>query len=71
MRTCDVWKNCSDAEFDNAMEGMEKLVMNRLYDLSVLFLIFFLRDGHSNDIFPLGIQVHSLPSYLMLLHQGP
>lgn len=33
MRNCDVWKNASDAEFDNAMEGMEKLVMNRLYDL--------------------------------------
>ena len=45
MRTCDVWKSCSDAEFDNAMEGMEKLLMNRLYDLSVLFLIC-LRDGH-------------------------
>ena len=33
MRECDVWRNASDAEFDNAMEGMEKLVMNRLYDL--------------------------------------
>ncbi len=35
MRSCDVWKNVSDAEFDNAMEGIEKLVMNRLYDLFV------------------------------------
>ncbi|XP_006461916.1 hypothetical protein AGABI2DRAFT_178887 [Agaricus bisporus var. bisporus H97] len=34
MRNCDVWKNASDAEFDNAMEGMEKLVMNRLYDFT-------------------------------------
>jgi len=33
MREADVWKTASDAEFDNAMEGMEKLVMNRLYDL--------------------------------------
>ena len=33
MRECEVWKNASDAEFDNAMEGMEKLVMNRLYEL--------------------------------------
>lgn len=33
MRETDVWKNATDAEFDNAMEGMEKLVMNRLYDL--------------------------------------
>ena len=36
MREVDVWRNASDAEFENAMEGMEKLVMNRLYDLSVL-----------------------------------
>lgn len=33
MREADVWKSASDAEFENAMEGMEKLVMNRLYDL--------------------------------------
>ncbi|GJE98547.1 hypothetical protein PsYK624_147790 [Phanerochaete sordida] len=32
MRESEVWRNASDAEFDNAMEGMEKLVMNRLYD---------------------------------------
>lgn len=31
MSQCDVWKEVSDAEFDNAREGMEKLVMNRLY----------------------------------------
>ncbi|KAF8159428.1 hypothetical protein B0H34DRAFT_703412 [Crassisporium funariophilum] len=34
MRECDVWKNVSDAEFENAMEGMEKLVMNRLYEFT-------------------------------------
>jgi hypothetical protein len=40
MRECDVWKNVTDVEFENAMEGMEKLVMNRLYELSVnLFLV--------------------------------
>jgi hypothetical protein len=33
MRECDIWKNCTDTDFENAMEGMEKLVMNRLYDL--------------------------------------
>ena len=33
MRESEVWANASEAEFDNAMEGMEKLVMNRLYDL--------------------------------------
>ncbi|THH27135.1 hypothetical protein EUX98_g7057 [Antrodiella citrinella] len=34
MRESDVWRTASDAEFDNAMEGMEKLVMNRLYDFT-------------------------------------
>jgi hypothetical protein len=32
MSQCDVWRTVSDAEFDNAREGMEKLVMNRLYN---------------------------------------
>ncbi|KZF26433.1 hypothetical protein L228DRAFT_242909 [Xylona heveae TC161] len=31
MAHCEVWRGVSDAEFDNAKEGMEKLVMNRLY----------------------------------------
>jgi hypothetical protein len=31
MEQCEVWREVSDAEFDNAREGMEKLVMNRLY----------------------------------------
>ena len=31
MAQCEVWRGVSDAEFDNAREGMEKLVMNRLY----------------------------------------
>ncbi|KAI1254990.1 hypothetical protein MGN70_003053 [Eutypa lata] len=31
MAQCEVWADVSDAEFDNAREGMEKLVMNRLY----------------------------------------
>ncbi|KAL3480621.1 hypothetical protein BJX99DRAFT_5158 [Aspergillus californicus] len=31
MAICDVWRDVSDSEFDNAKEGMEKLVMNRLY----------------------------------------
>lgn len=31
MAQCEVWREISDAEFDNAKEGMEKLVMNRLY----------------------------------------
>lgn len=35
MRETDVWRNATEAEFDNAMEGMEKLVMNRLYELYI------------------------------------
>ena len=31
MASCEVWRGVSSAEFDNAKEGMEKLVMNRLY----------------------------------------
>lgn len=31
MAICEVWRDVSDNEFDNAKEGMEKLVMNRLY----------------------------------------
>ena len=31
MGRCAVWRDVTDAEFDNAKEGMEKLVMNRLY----------------------------------------
>ena len=31
MAQCEVWRDLSDAEFENAKEGMEKLVMNRLY----------------------------------------
>lgn len=31
MRENEVWKHQSDKEFDNAVEAMEKLVMNRLH----------------------------------------
>ena len=50
MRETDVWRNATETEFDNAMEGMEKLVMNRLYELYIPFLLFF----------------PSLPSYIFL-----
>ncbi len=33
MRDSELWRNVSEAEFENAKEGMEKLVMNRLYKL--------------------------------------
>lgn len=28
---CELWRNVSDQEFENVKEGMEKLVMNRLF----------------------------------------
>ena len=31
MASCEIWRTVSEQEFDNAREGMEKLVMNRLY----------------------------------------
>ncbi|KAI5853013.1 hypothetical protein DFP73DRAFT_534829 [Morchella snyderi] len=31
MENCDVWRDVGEVEMDNAREGMEKLVMNRLY----------------------------------------
>ncbi|GJJ70312.1 Rab5 GDP/GTP exchange factor [Entomortierella parvispora] len=31
MEMCDLWKNTTDQEFENVKEGMEKLVMNRLF----------------------------------------
>ena len=40
MRESDVWRNSSDDEFDNAIEAMEKLVMNRLYELYVRIYSF-------------------------------
>ncbi|PIA15585.1 hypothetical protein COEREDRAFT_81914 [Coemansia reversa NRRL 1564] len=33
MRESEMWQHLSDRDFDNAREGMEKLVMNRLYPL--------------------------------------
>ncbi|THH05985.1 hypothetical protein EW145_g4397 [Phellinidium pouzarii] len=34
MHEAEVWRNATDAEFDNAIEAMEKLVMNRLYEFT-------------------------------------
>ncbi|KAG0213549.1 hypothetical protein BGX31_001259 [Mortierella sp. GBA43] len=31
MELCELWKNATDQEFENLKEGMEKLVMNRLF----------------------------------------
>lgn len=33
MRENEIWRNDSEQEFDNAVEGMEKLVMNRVFHL--------------------------------------
>ncbi|KAI9250419.1 hypothetical protein EDC94DRAFT_623230 [Helicostylum pulchrum] len=34
MRDCDIWRDISEKEFENAKEGMEKLVMNRLFNVT-------------------------------------
>jgi len=34
MREVEPWRNLPESEFDNAVEAMEKLVMNKLYDLT-------------------------------------
>lgn len=34
MNQCAVWNDLSDTEFDNAREGIEKLIMNQLYSLT-------------------------------------
>ncbi|KLT38332.1 hypothetical protein CC85DRAFT_331699 [Cutaneotrichosporon oleaginosum] len=43
MRAVEPWKSQSEAEFDNALEAMEKLVMNRLYPYTFTPQ---LHDGH-------------------------
>ena len=47
MRDAEVWRNGTEAEFDNAMEGMEKLVMNRLYELYVEFILSLSSQANS------------------------
>ncbi|CAG8643912.1 10066_t:CDS:10, partial [Paraglomus occultum] len=34
MRETEMWQNASEQEFENAREGMEKLVMNRIFTLT-------------------------------------
>ncbi|CAO3687936.1 unnamed protein product [Rhizopus stolonifer] len=48
MRENDIWKDMSDQEFSNAKEGMEKLVMNRLY--SATFCSRTTDDKERDDI---------------------
>ncbi|KAL9934548.1 hypothetical protein V8E36_006323 [Tilletia maclaganii] len=43
MRETEVWASSSPAEFDNATEAMEKLIMNRLYSLT--FTPAVMREG--------------------------
>lgn len=31
MRTNEIWANATEKEFDNAVEAMEKQIMNSLY----------------------------------------
>ncbi|CAE6418093.1 unnamed protein product [Rhizoctonia solani] len=45
MRECEIWKKMGEVEFDNAVEGMEKLVMNRIYEFT--FTPQIARSGRS------------------------
>jgi Domain of unknown function (DUF5601) len=64
MRETDVWRNATDAEFDNAMEGMEKLVMNRLYELFV-FPIFHYRRRLTDSFYLLARLLHKLLGWFL------
>ena len=64
MRETDVWRNATDAEFDNAMEGMEKLVMNRLYELFV-FPIFHYFRRLANSFYLLALLLHKLLGWFL------
>lgn len=57
MLECEPWKSGPEADFDNATEAMEKLVMNRLYELQVSFQFQFIYVARSNDI-PLAPSLH-------------
>ncbi|KAG4302487.1 hypothetical protein PCANB_001297 [Pneumocystis canis] len=54
MQLLEPWINASETEFDNAKEGMEKLIMTRLYDHTFSPAISYLVDGdmsgHSDDL---------------------
>ncbi|KAG5513374.1 hypothetical protein PMAC_001437 [Pneumocystis sp. 'macacae'] len=54
MLLVEPWINASEAEFDNAKDGMEKLIMTRLYDHTFSPAITYLLDddisGHSDDL---------------------
>lgn len=54
MRHIEPWINASEIEFDNAKEGMEKLIMTRLYSQTFSPSISCLLDdditGHSDDL---------------------
>ncbi|KTW29525.1 uncharacterized protein T551_02141 [Pneumocystis jirovecii RU7] len=54
MLLVEPWINTSEAEFDNAKDGMEKLIMTRLYDHTFSPAITYLLDddisGHSDDL---------------------
>lgn len=55
MRECEVWRNATEHQFENAREGMEKLIMNRLY--SSTFCNTTTDDGERDEIVHQKIQI--------------
>ncbi|RKP22953.1 hypothetical protein SYNPS1DRAFT_19322 [Syncephalis pseudoplumigaleata] len=55
MLECDQWRNASETEFDNAREGMEKLVMNRLF--GEIFCSRTTDDAERDEIIHQKIQI--------------
>ncbi|KAK9767289.1 hypothetical protein K7432_003020 [Basidiobolus ranarum] len=56
MRYCEVWNKCSESEFENALEGMEKLIMNKLYKHT--FCPLTADDMEKDDILNQKIQLY-------------
>ncbi|ORY04849.1 hypothetical protein K493DRAFT_404578, partial [Basidiobolus meristosporus CBS 931.73] len=56
MRNCEVWARCSEVDFENALEGMEKLIMNKLYKYT--FCPLTADDVEKDDILNQKVQLY-------------
>ncbi|ORY01719.1 hypothetical protein K493DRAFT_334882 [Basidiobolus meristosporus CBS 931.73] len=56
MQGCELWHNATEKEFENATEGMEKLVMNRLYKYA--FCPVTTDDAEKDEVLSQRIQLY-------------
>ncbi|KAK9722622.1 hypothetical protein K7432_002527 [Basidiobolus ranarum] len=56
MQACELWQSASEKEFENATEGMEKLVMNRLYKYA--FCPATTDDAEKDEVLSQRIQLY-------------